>query len=57
MPKQNAAAHRGNGVVCELPGYTDAYTAKFAQVQHLVALGLPSHRAAIIAPLCFGECR
>jgi precorrin-4 methylase len=58
MPTQNATAPaRSNGVVCLLAGDTDAYTATRAQVQHLVALGLPSNRAAIIAPLCFGEAR
>ena len=55
--KQNAPGHKAEGVVCQLGGYTDAHSTTRFQLQHLAALGIPFHRAALIAPLAFGEGR
>ena len=55
MPNQNAPARKGEGVVCLLGGNTDVFTIIQARVQYLARTGIPSTRAALIAPFCFGE--
>lgn len=55
MPKRNAPASKGEGVICQLPGDNSTHTTSQAQIQYLaVRLALPVHRAALLAPLAFG---
>ena len=55
MPNKNASARKDERVVCLLGGDTDAFTTTRLRLQRLTALGFPLHRAALIAPFCFGE--
>ena len=43
--------------MCLLAGDTDAFTTAKLRLQHLASLGFPAHRAALIAPMAFGEAR
>lgn len=56
MPNKNAPAPKGEGVVY-LPGSdTDAYSTHAARHQFLTSrFGLSFNRAALVAPLLFGE--
>lgn len=53
--KQNAPGPRAEGVVCLLPCDIDAYSTNRARVQFLSRRGFPPIRAALLAPLLFGE--
>ena len=43
--------------MCLLGGDTDAFTTARLRLQHLASLGFTLHRAALIAPMAFGEGR
>lgn len=56
--KRNAPAlAKREGVECLLGGDIDANTTTATRVQFLSRLGLPFHRAGLIAGLAFGEAR
>jgi hypothetical protein len=57
MKKRNAPGREAEGVVCLLAGDTDAYNTDLHRAQFLRRIGLPFHRASIVAPLAFGEAR
>lgn len=55
MPKQNAPAHEGEGVMCQLAGDTGAYTtAEMLRHHRVMRAGIPLRRAALVAALAFG---
>lgn len=55
LTKGNAPARKGEGAVCLLAGDTSVYATEVLRVQHLNRFGIPSTRAAILAPFAFGE--
>lgn len=57
MQNQNAPAREGEGVVCLLAGDIDVFSTTTVRLQHLTRIGFPAHRAALIAPMAFGEAR
>lgn len=50
-----ALGKQRKGVECLLGGDIDAHTTIATRVQFLNRLGIPSHRAGLIARHCFGE--
>jgi hypothetical protein len=56
MPKQITPGREAEGIVClHARADTDALITVALRHQHLSRFGISSNRAAIIAPLCFGE--
>ena len=57
LRKRNAPGPETEGVVCLLGGDIDVFSTAAVRLQHLTRLGFPIHRAALIAPMAFGEAR
>jgi hypothetical protein len=47
MSNRNAPAHKGEGVVCELPGYTDAHSTTTARFQYPGSISKPVNTCEI----------
>lgn len=56
MQKRNAPGPKAEGVECQLAGDIDADSTNRIRVQFLARLGVPLHRAGLIAGLALGEC-
>ena len=52
--KQETPAREGEGV-CKLGGYSDVHNTTSVRVQFLAQRGIPIIRAALLAPILFGE--
>lgn len=52
---RNAPGREAQGVECQSLTNTDAHSIRMARIQYLGRFGISSHRAAVIAPLAFGE--
>lgn len=57
MTRNAPGPKKAEGVKCLLAGDTDAFITERLRLQHLAGLGFPRHRAALIAPMAYGEGR